>query len=197
MKRTDLPGTRKQRGFTLLELLLAVAIFAVLAAGAARLFEALVRSDQARQVEAAEIRSLARAMGLLQRDALQAVFPEVLKKHDYALGLQGYRLSWLSSSGHASHQRTGSDLRLTQYWLADGVLWRQRNSLATGEGRAQRLLDGITALGWRVYVPGQGWQADWPGATPVDVPPAAIEITLSTERMQQLRRVLPMAGMGL
>ncbi|MGO3983866.1 type II secretion system minor pseudopilin GspJ [Pseudomonas sp. SAS7] len=197
MNLTDLPGKRKQRGFTLVELLLAVAIFAVLAAGSARLFDALVRTDQARQVEANEIRSLARAMGLLQRDALQGVFPPVLKQHDYALTLQMHRLSWLSSNGHDSHLQPRSDLRLTQYWLENGALWRQRSTLARGEGRAQRLLEGVTALRWRVYVPGQGWQADWPGATAVDVPPAAIEITLSTLRVQQVRRVLPMAGMRL
>lgn len=197
MRRNDPCGGRRQRGFTLIELLLAVAIFAVLAAGSTRLFEALLRTDLARQAQADDVRSLARAMGLLQRDALQGVFPSSLKKHNYALTLRGQRLSWLSSSGLDSHVQPRSDLRLTQYWLEDGVLWRQRSTLLNGEGRAQRLLDGVTQLRWRVFVPGRGWQADWPGATPVDAPPTAVEITLSTVRAQQVRRVLALAGPDL
>ncbi|MGE7990367.1 type II secretion system minor pseudopilin GspJ [Pseudomonas sp. NPDC089554] len=197
MNRTEPRDKRRQRGFTLIELLLAVAIFALLAAGSTRLFDALVRTDLARQGQAAEVRSLARAMGLLQRDALQGVFPSTLKKHNYALALQGQRLSWISSNGHDSRLQPRSDLRLTQYWLEDGVLWRQRVTLSTGEGRAQRLLEGVTSLRWRVFVPGRGWQADWPGAATAKVPPAAIEITLSTERVRQVRRVLPLAGAGL
>lgn len=194
MKRTSARVTRGQRGFTLLELLLAVAIFAVLAAGSTRLFDALVRTDLARQSQASEIRNVARAMGLLQRDALQGVFPSALKNNNYALALQGNRLSWLSSNGHDSHQQTQSDLRLTRYWLEDGVLWRQRSTLAQGPGRAQRLLDGVTSLRWRLYVPEQGWLADWPPAAGQDAPPAALEVILSTERMPHVRRVLTLAG---
>ena len=82
MKSTDPHGKRGQHGFTLIELLLAVAIFAVLAAGASRLFDALVRTDVARHAQAKEIRNLARAMGMLQRDALLGVFPSTLKKHN-------------------------------------------------------------------------------------------------------------------
>lgn len=197
VKRTDPRAKRKQGGFTLIELLLAVAIFALLAAGSTRLFDALVRTDLARQTQAAEVRNLARAMGLLQRDALQGVFPSTLKQHNYALALQGHQLSWLSGIGHGSPLQPRSDLRLTQYWLEDGVLWRRRSTLSTGEGRAQRLLEGVTSLRWRVFVPGQGWQPDWPGTATMEAPPAAIEITLSTERVQQVRRVLPLVGAGL
>ena len=55
MQRSE--SARIQRGFTLLELLLAIAIFALLAAGTSQLLAALVRADAARQAQADELRS--------------------------------------------------------------------------------------------------------------------------------------------
>jgi len=73
MLRSD--GARGQQGFTLLELLLALAIFALLATGSSLLLDALVRADSVRQAQADELRALGRAMSVLQRDALQSYWP--------------------------------------------------------------------------------------------------------------------------
>lgn len=73
MPRSDFAPA--QRGFTLLELLLAIAVFALLAAGTSQLLAALVRTDAARQAQADELRALGRAMSVMQRDALQGYWP--------------------------------------------------------------------------------------------------------------------------
>lgn len=183
-----------QRGFTLLELLLAVAIFALLAAGTSQLLAAFTRADAARQAHADELRALGRAMSVMQRDALQGYWPTSSKKGmGYGILLTPHRVSWLLGAERDRQPLPRSDLRVVEYWLEDGVLWRQRRTLEHGQVRPQRVLDGIVALRWRMYDAEGGWVFSWTAAQP----PQALEITLSTRRFQGIRRVLPMAGASL
>lgn len=64
---------RLQRGFTLLELLIAIAIFALLALATYRMFDSVMQTDQATRVQEQRMRELVRAMGALERDLTQAV----------------------------------------------------------------------------------------------------------------------------
>ncbi|WDY58362.1 type II secretion system minor pseudopilin GspJ [Pseudomonas sp. PSKL.D1] len=185
---------RRQLGFTLLELLLAVSIFALLAAGSAQLLSVMVKADAARQGSAESFRRLSRAMGLLQQDTLHAVFPSQMKTAGHAVMLQGQSLQWMVNSPQTPGPSYLGEMQVVRYWVEAGVLWRQRRTLAEGVGRAQRLLEGVTALQWRVFVPGQGWRTDWPASAGGNDRPLAIEVTLSTERTRQIRRVLHMAS---
>lgn len=185
-----------QAGFTLLELLLAVAIFALLALGSATLFATWVRTEAAHQKQADELRALGRAMSLIQRDAWQGVFPTSLKAAGYAVSLDRQRLRWMLGDEPSESVTARSNLRVVEYWLEEGTLWRRRRSLEQGEGRAQRLLDNISELRWRLHVPGQGWTAQWPGPAPEEQAPNALEVTISFGRFQHLERILPLAGAG-
>ena len=60
-------------GFTLLELLIAIAIFALLALATYRMFDSVMQTDQATRVQEQRMRELVRAMGALERDLTQAV----------------------------------------------------------------------------------------------------------------------------
>ena len=189
-------GARGQQGFTLLELLLALAIFALLATGSSLLLDALVRADSVRQAQADELRALGRAMSVLQRDALQSYWPAPKSRRaGYSVQLEQQRVGWLLGAERDSQPLPRSDLRVVEYWLADGVLWRQRRTLEHGVGQPQRLLEGVVELRWRLHANGAGWQTSWP---PAQVhPPQALEITLSTQHLQGIRRVLPLAGSSL
>ncbi|KKO17576.1 hypothetical protein V520_02105 [Pseudomonas putida KG-4] len=183
----------RQGGFTLIELLLALAIFAILAIGSARVFDVFMRAEYARQAQADELRALGRAMSLIQRDAMLGYAPASLGKGGYGILLNGTRVHWLASE-QGSQALKRSELRVVEYWLEDGVLWRQRRTLGQGQPRPQRLLEGVGELHWRLHVPGSGWQARWPMAQRRPVPPQALEVTLSTSRFEQIRRVLPLGG---
>ncbi|MEC4563265.1 type II secretion system protein GspJ [Pseudomonas inefficax] len=186
-------GGNRQRGFTLIELLLAISIFALLAMGSARVLDVFMRAESARQLQADELRALGRAMSLIQRDALSGYLPASLGKGGYGILLDGTRAHWLASE-QDSHGLKRSESRIVEYWLEEGALWRQRRTLGQGRARPQRLLEGVNELHWRLHVPGSGWQARWPVAQRRPVAPQALEITLSTRRLAQIRRVLPLGG---
>ncbi len=193
MRRASPGRMARQGGFTLIELLLALAIFAILAIGSARVFDVFMRAEYARQAQADELRALGRAMSLIQRDAMLGYAPASLGKGGYGILLNGTRVHWLASE-QGSQALKRSELRVVEYWLEDGVLWRQRRTLGQGLPRPQRLLEGVGELHWRLHVPGSGWQARWPMAQRRPVPPQALEVTLSTRRFEQIRRVLPLGG---
>ncbi|MEB3902070.1 type II secretion system minor pseudopilin GspJ [Pseudomonas juntendi] len=194
MGRSDRGRKRRQRGFTLIELLLAIALFALLAVGTARLLDVLVRADGKRQEQAEDLRALGRAMSLIQRDALHGYLPASLKQRGFGVMLEQQRMAWWIAGVQDSQPLPRSELRLVNYWLKDGVLWRQRHTLEHGQSAPQRLLDGVVELRWRLYVPDVGWQAHWPIVQRRPAPPQALEIILSTKRFQQIRRVFPLAG---
>lgn len=183
-----------ERGFTLLELLLAIAVFALLATGTSQLLATVVRAETARKSQADELRALGRAMSVMQRDALQGYWSASGNKGaSHGVLLEAQRVSWLLGAEHDPQALPRSDLRLVEYWLENGVLWRQRRSLEHGQVRPQRLLEGIVELRWRLHAADDGWSSGWQGAQP----PQALEVTLSTQRFQGIRRVLPLAGAGL
>lgn len=183
----------RQRGFTLIELLLALAIFALLAMGSARVFDVFMRAESARHGQADELRALGRAMSLIQRDAMQGYLPSSLNMGGYGILLHGTRAHWLASEQDGQALKR-SELMVVEYWLDEGVLWRLRRTQGQGQPRPQRLLEGVSELHWRLHVPGSGWQARWPMAQRRPVPPQALEVTLSTRRFEQIRRVMPLGG---
>ena len=128
-------------------------------------------------------------MSVMQRDALQGYWPTSSKKGgNHGMLLTPQRVGWLLGAERDRQSLPRSDLRVVEYWLEDGVLWRQRRTLEHGQVHPQRLLEGIEDLRWRFYGAESGWVSRWTAAQP----PQALEITLSTQRFQGIRRVLPL-----
>lgn len=202
---------RAVAGFTLLELLIAIALFALLGLGTYRMLEAVLRSDEAVRAQEQVLREIGRAMWVLERDLQQAT-PRPVRdgygdEQDAFIGqLSGVedevafeltRSGWRNPTGlnRANLQRVrwrlAGDHLERLYWV---VLDRDVDSAP----RMQRVLDGVLELRLRYLDQERAWHEEWPPFDPVrgnpeaqaQRMPLAVELTLEHERYGTLTRLL-------
>lgn len=196
---------KAQRAFTLLELLIAVAIFAFLALATYRMLSAVLQADGATREHEQQVRELVRAMAAFERDVLQAVprpvrdpFGEeqaaMVGRDGESTALEFTRGGWRNPMGapRSRLQRVRWELRGEQwqrrYW---GVLDQAQDS----QPQVQAVLEGVTAFKLR-YMDRQGqWQTRWPlddgnERERLEQLPRAVELVLEHRRYGQVRRVL-------
>ncbi|UZE24241.1 prepilin-type N-terminal cleavage/methylation domain-containing protein [Pseudomonas sp. B21-056] len=172
----------RQSGFTLLELVIAIALFALLGLAGWRLFDAVVRTQQGAGQHEREVRALQRAVAVIERDVWQAVADSVVLAPER---LQLQRSHWRNPLDQPRSER-----QTVSYRLEGAVLWRDSFGEGTTSVQRQRLLDDVRSLGWRLFDPQRGWH----GETAGDAPPLALELTVSAGRFEQVRRVLLLPG---
>lgn len=184
-------------GFTLLEVLVAVAIFALVGIASHRLLSSAVRVDAQTRTQEQQLRQLLRAMSNLERDVEQALERTVLGSagdrepafwsEPDGQGLQWTRGGWSNPQGsqRAQLQRVrwhyDGRVLLRQYWP---VLDRTDDAAP----QTQVVLEDVSAVHWR-FLDSQGiWRAQWQGDGPQL--PRALEVRIEHVRFGELRRVL-------
>lgn len=191
------------RGFTLLELLTALAIFALLSTmGYAGLQTVLQAQDRSR-AQAEAFADLARAMTLLQLDLEQALQRPVRDQQGDVLdplrgaadqqGLELTRGGWFNPlrAPVPTPQRVGwrvEDQRLLRFTWP--VLDRAPDSSATETA----LLDQVQELRLRYLDRERVWHPTWPPPTDALPLPLAIEVTLEVAPWGTVRRVFRVPG---
>jgi general secretion pathway protein J len=185
-------------GFTLVEMLVAVALFAIASALAFGGLGALTRARSQLDAENERLGRLQFAVGLLERD-LRGVAARAVRDGNGAvqapltgtrdrLELSRHGLSNALALPRATIERVG-------YRLEDGVLQRQRYAVLDrtgGSGPSEdRLLDRVEALEF-TYLTDDGREvAQWPPPRAQgDAPPRAVAVTLRLPDYGELRRVL-------
>lgn len=163
----------KQTGFTLLELVVAMAIFALLGLASWGLFNGVVRVQQGMATHEREFRSLQRAVAVIERD-LMHVTEQPLVLEQLQLHLQ--RGNWRNPLDQPRSER-----QALTYRLDNGALWRDSHAEGTEIVQRQKLLDDVRSLSWRLT--GQKAKA-----------PMALEIQVSAGRFESIRRVLLLPG---
>lgn len=184
---TVLPGgsanlMNEQSGFTLLELVIAIAIFALLGLAGWRLFDGVVRTQQGAGQHEREIRALQRAVGVIERDVWQAVADTVVLSPGH---LQLQRSHWRNPLDQPRSER-----QTVSYRLEGAVLWRDSHAEGAVIVQRQKLLEDVRSLSWRVFAPEGGWHIETAG----DRAPLALEWVVSVGRFEQIRRVLLLPG---
>lgn len=195
---------RRERGFTLLELLVAITVLSIVSLMAWRGLDSLVHTRERLQPEAEQVRELLVAFGQIERDLAQVVntafvpigTPPLVARGGTRPGFEMVRMA-------PAVEGQPSAVQLVVYELHDGRLMRLSSAplLMLGSGRGGTLVEtpllaGVQALRVRLWQPGQGWTPPEAFASPN--PRAAapgLELVLERADGRQYRRVL-LVGSG-
>lgn len=199
---------QSQRGFTLLELLVALGIFALLAAMAYGGLNNVMRVSDATQQHAERLAQLQKSFLWLARDIEQASERSIRDEYGDQQGavqaaefgryqLELTRAGWRNPAG-----RVRSHLQRVAYGLRDGQLirayWNVLDRAQDSQPLETVLLEGVGKLELRFLDEQQQWHSNWPSlgldGEPVEGMPLAIELTMETPAEGRLRRLFRVPG---
>ncbi len=210
-------GSRAQRGFTLLELLVAIGVFAVMSVMAYGGLKTVLDARQQTDAQAKRLAAVQLTFMRLERDIEQMTDRRIRDEFGDAkapllAGSEGEAVIEFTHAGWSnptnvprSHlQRVGYALKdkqlLRAYWL---VLDRAQDSKPI----QTVMLDKVKSMEWRFMDNTGTWQTQWPPATTTTSPqtpappvqtqsplPRAVEVTLELDDMGRLTRLFSVPG---
>lgn len=191
-------NNNKSQGFTLLELLIAVTVFALVAAAAYASLNGIVRWRASMQQQSESLSRLQFAIELIERDLAAMTRRPIrtaLGDRSPGLLLENPSVEWVRGGLPLTPGRHGSTLERVRYAL-DGerlirVAWRQLDQAPSTTPRSDELLDEIVSMRWRVMDQGR-WVTRWPTVSSQrpDGWPQAVELELQTRQWGVVRRVI-------
>ena len=199
------------RGFTLIEILVAMAIFSLIGLASTGLLTSVINDDKASSERFEQLEKLQRAMLTIERDMLQAV-PRavringeinqiVMRGGEDELGGQADSIGFVHAGWHNPQlMLPRSTLQLVGYRVEENKLLRLYGNYLDNvigyEPKSKVLLEGVTDFQLEFYHASrndedqQGWQDVYLGT----VLPRAVAITLTTEVFGEIRREFILAG---
>ena len=193
------------RGFTLLELLVAITVLSIVSMIAWRGLDSLVATRERLEPEVDDVRSLLTAFGQMERDLTQVTNPTFLGLTTSPLNLgvaDGGQVIELARVASPVADRA-TEVQTVFYRVVDGSLVRQATPPLPAFDRANaenfetaRLMGNIQSMSVRIWQVPTGWvspfNADASGTQPTAptlAAPPGIEVTLSRTDGKQFRRV--------
>ncbi|MDB5686017.1 MAG: prepilin-type cleavage/methylation protein [Rhizorhabdus sp.] len=138
----------REAGFTLIELIISLALFALIAMAGLALVESLLGVQGGTEGRLDRLAEIQRAMFVIDNDLEQVAAGPIAG--------QGDQLSFSRPIQAAG----GLPVRM-RYALAAGTLGRSLDGRGL-PGMSQQLLGGIASLHWSFYTPATGWIDRWP-----------------------------------
>lgn len=177
-----------QQGFTLIEVMLAMAIFAVLSLLTYQILGVSLQSQETVEEHSETLNQLQRTFTVMERDLTQ-ILPRRNQPDQPLLDLSSTELGFTTLDvTRATQPLAASDLVAVRWQLTGESLTRSTLPLPArpgGEFSAPRImLDNVTSLSWRFF--DQSWQPEWPSTTAW---PKAVEIVAEVKGVGEVRRL--------
>ena len=200
---------KKMHGFTLLEVLIAISIFALMSMAAYQILQGVIRSGEISKRHSEELVTIQRAMLIIEQDFTQIVArasrSESEDSDDIRVlnvakslydsedeGIEFTRLGWTNPLNMLPR----SNLVRVRYRLIEGQLQRQYflypDIVAGQEPETQVLLDKIETLNFRFW--NNGWQTTWSNKNTL---PSGIEINFTSKNFGEIKRMFLVSQSGV
>ncbi len=191
---------RRQRGFSLLELLVALAVFSLLSVMAYGGLRSVLQAKQQTDQAATRLQQLQSAMLFLERDVEQLAARPIRDEYgDVQPALQRADASSLALTRAGWSNPTGrprSTLQRVAYVLDTDRLvrlsWQVLDRAQDSEPYRTVLLEGVRTLTVRLLDENRQWQEAWPPQGeqwPAWILPLAVEVTLELDNWGEIKRI--------
>ena len=205
------PSFRRTAAFTLVEMLLALAVSAIVLAGIGGVFYSAIRLRERTAALVDESAPLYQAFGVLRRDLRGAIGPGGVLTGDFKSGainstmVQGYGLQFCTTTGSLKDDEPWGDVQEVVYQLRDSTdrnspngkelvrsVSRNLLSTTTPESDDQFLLGNVQSLEFACY-DGLDWRDSWDSSLgDTNLPVAVrIRIQLATDNLADNRNRQP------
>lgn len=191
-----------RRGFTLIEVMVALTIFALMSGVGYRALEAVLTAAARVEQETVKWRELALAFVSMEQ-SLTAIVDRPVRERDgraasafsgsAAVRNDAEPLLVFTRMGFPDQGGTLADSQRVGYRLRSGqleqLIWPVLDQAPDSEPRATVLVSGITTVALRYLASSGAWQAAWPPAGEAAGTPVAIEVSLKLATGEQVTRL--------